>query len=447
MRIIVLSEYSSISLSTIRSHLEPHERSSFFIRPELVSSGFIRIDKRTDSEGGLEDCIFSVGKIGLLPLCDKVALWIEPRVPVNNLDYLVKRFGGIVPDGFSRIRGYAASRNHSDEMFRMIGTAFIDEVKTIRAMGLMRSYAEAKNPNGRTSGRIDFANTMRRYHSRGIKYAAISFSFNKTPQNNANVGIQFALQYLVATLPKNDKLRNEAWKELDYFSKATGIRNISSKPSYSIAKSEIPSSRAAYLPALALAESIVSGVDVDIESNAGSIASINLLVDMSDMFERYIRSIISEAELAATFEVLDGNRLKPSIPLFEDKFLDLPSQVKNRTNRATKAGGNNEVKPDILVRKGGGDRLVVDVKYKPISGNYSAKRTDIEQVITYSERLGLRFAVTIHPCMSNQPSGLYYSGTIGDIDLFCYLFDLASEDIANEESSLIDAIETLSMNQ
>lgn len=447
MQIIALPEYSSISLSEIRGHLEPHERSSFFIRPELISSGFIRIDKRANSKGGLEDCIFSVGKIGLLPLCDKVALWIEPRVPVDNLDYLVKRFGGIVPDGFSRIRSYAASRNHSDEMFKMIGAAFIDEVKAIRTMGLLRSYAETQNSNGQTSGRIDFANTMRRYHSRGIEYAAISFSFKKTPQNNANLGIQFALQYLVATLPKNDKLRNEAWKELDYLSKATGIRNISSKPSYSIAKNEIPSSRAAYLPALALAESIVSGVDVNIESNAGSIASINLLVDMSDMFERYIRSVISEAGLATTLEVLDGNRLKPSIPLFEDKYLDLPNSVKNRTNRATKTGGNNEVKPDILIREGGDNRLAVDVKYKPISGNYSAKRADIEQVITYSERLRLKFAVTIHPCMSNQSSGLYYSGTIGDIDLFCYLFDLASEDMANEESLLIDAIAALSMNQ
>lgn len=447
MQIISLPEYSSIPLSEIRNQISRSRKPDFYLRSELISSGFLRVEKRPNNGGALEDHIFSAGKIGLIPLCDEVALWVESRVPINNLDYMVKHFGGVIPDDYSFIRQYLPSPNHSDEMFETIGDAFVSKATAIRLSGLLRSYSDTQNPQGQTSGRIDFAKTMRTYQSRGVDYAAVSFSFRKSPLNEANIGIQFALQYLASALPMESTLRNRALRELEYYSKTTGIRHVARKPCYAIAKKDIPTSRALYFPALTLAESIVSGVDLNMESSSGPLDSINLLVDMSETFERYIRSVLSGLEHEDGFSVIDGNKMNPSIYLFEDRIEYLPNNVKNTVLQPSKSGGNNELKPDILIRINGENRLVTDVKYKPIFGNYSAKRSDIEQVVTYATRMSLRYAVTVHPCRCEQKSGIYYSGSIGCVDLFCYLFDLASDDMDREEQMLISSLQTLAMNQ
>lgn len=144
------------------------------------------------------------------------------------------------------------------------------------------------------------------------------------------------------------------------------------------------------------------------------------------------------------WRALDGNKLEPKIALYEQRKLLEPYGGLIEDVSSSNLG--NDMDPDILFELKRGGYMIADVKYKPISGSFSATRQDAEQVVTYAARIGSKHALTIHPCNEGQQSGLYYAGSIGPVDVFCYLFDLASADMASEEKRLVQAIDLLAMN-
>lgn len=442
MAIVKVLEFEPISISQLASCVDADSLQPFLIRPELISSGFIRVEKRAEG-GTTEDCIAVNGKVGLIPINDSVSLWVEPRVPVANLDYIAKKYGGIIPESFSSVRSYMQSLNSSEDVLETIGYSFVSLVSDIRQSGYWKDYKRRQNNPNSISGRIDFANTLRKYQSRGIEYRAITFGFERTPEVEANLCLQCALEHLVSNSSLTEELRAKAYYELGHYKRLIGTRSTLDVPNFDYAKRSIPRSRPTYASALPLAQSIVANANIDLTSIDGTMETTNLLINMSTMFENYMRNVIQEVESAEGWRVMDGNNLPTPINLFSKQFDQLPSPIKDMVRE--QRFSSSDIRPDILVYAPNGQRVVADVKYKPISGIVAAKRNDIQQVITFATCLSVKNVLTIHPCKENQQTGLYYSGTIGSINVFCFLFDLASDDVAVVEELLRESIIRLAM--
>lgn len=444
MAIVKVLEFEPVFFSQLTDCVNTAPSQPFPIRPELISSGFVRVEKKVNGSS-IEDCIVVNGRVGLIPINDSLSLWVEPRVPVANLDYIAKKNGGVIPDGFSSVRGYMQSLNSSEDVLEKIGYSFVQLVSGIRQSGFWKDYRRRQYDSSNITGRIDFAKTMRKYQSRGIEYCAISFGFERTPEVEANFCLQYALEHLAANNSLSEGLRAQAHSESSYCKRFFSTRSTTSMPDFDYARHSIPRSRPAYSSALPLAQSIVANANIDLTSIEGTMETSNLLINMSRLFENYMRNVIREIESAEGWRVMDGNDLPIPIKLFSKQFEQLPSAIRDAIVCEQPSPSSN-ICPDILVYAPNTQCLLADVKYKPVSGVVTAKRSDIAQMITYATRLSVKNVLTIHPCRKGQRTGLYYSGTIGTVNVFCFLFNLASEEIAEDERMLKDSILCLAMN-
>lgn len=445
MGIIRVREYGQVPYFKVLDMMETSDESriALSIEPGTLASKYIQFEKQRIEGGGYRDCIVPTHLIGLLPLNADVALWVEPKVPIGNLDYIVKKYGGIVPDSFKCLRGYMQSELDSEQLHGYIVQSFLNAVKEIRESGVLRQYVRLEDDSGTLSGSINFNRSVGKFFARGMGYRVSSRRFDKSSFIEPNICIKYALDYLAADKAINDRQLVDVFDLVSYFEFHAGIGNVTERPSFGIASMSIPQTKAAYLNAIVLAETLTAGKSIDLATESGDIAMSNVAIDMSDTFENYMRCILMEASCEG-WRALDGNKLEPKIALYEQR--KLLESYGGLIEDVSSSNLGNDMDPDILFELKRGGYMIADVKYKPISGSFSATRQDAEQVVTYAARIGSKHALTIHPCNEGQQSGLYYAGSIGPVDVFCYLFDLASADMASEEKHLVQAIDLLAMN-
>jgi 5-methylcytosine-specific restriction enzyme subunit McrC len=148
---------------------------------------------------------------------------------------------------------------------------------------------------------------------------------------------------------------------------------------------------------------------------------------MSKLFEGYLRNLLfAEAHRRNWPEqVLDGNSAGSSL-LFDEK----PSE------KAT---------PDIVVRDPNSERypLLIEIKNVPVKTFHSDRRS-IQQAVTYGVSYRCDHVVLAHPrTTGNSFCGLQIQGTIGDLTLYQYVYDLAADPIEDEEQRFSSAMERL----
>jgi 5-methylcytosine-specific restriction enzyme subunit McrC len=107
------------------------------IFPEVQSKGFFDIRLRGDQ------LFLSAGKfVGLIPLNEKVLIYVEPKIPVGNLLTLLSRTEGDLATLSILARRYGTSTVLPPSLLEIMAAAFLQDLAHVEIEGLHKDYFE-----------------------------------------------------------------------------------------------------------------------------------------------------------------------------------------------------------------------------------------------------------------------------------------------------------------
>ena len=143
----------------------------------------------------------------------------------------------------------------------------------------------------------------------------------------------------------------------------------------------------------------------------GSVSLDSLVIDVSKVFEAYVRRVLVDRASQRGWTIRDGN-LKPST-FFTD-------------------AGGYEVRPDIVIAAGAKPIALIDVKYKR-----APKESDRYEVLSFMDAVDVKIGGFVCPSIEGAKSR-YMGVTAGGKRMSCLRFDLASEDPEIEANRLFE---------
>lgn len=392
----------------------------------LLVDGQISLDKRIVEKGYLS---FSLSKgrvvfradkhVGLIPLNDAVAVRVRPRTEVGNLAHMIVKSGQApfaIPD-FSR--GYLPNFESGPDVERIYGSPMIVSAERVIAGGLMKSYVAVPNPPP-WRGRLMVSDTIKRHRARNVRYKG-EFEFNTLSYAGVeNMAMKLALRQVRRWLVANEKkspLIARADAALVALHAVPDFDGRLGPLVQDIARSasRLPSQYLYYRDALWTAYLILQGMLPDPKAE-GFVTLDSMVVDMSMVFEHYIRRVIVDRAASKGWRIVNGENI--IFPFFTD-------------------GGDWRVKPDLVVYEGNTIRAVLDAKYKP-----DLKESDRYEVLSFMDALGVQRGGFICPQKVDTPSR-YLGVTTGGKILSNLRFDLATTDLDAEADRLVDNIAKL----
>lgn len=390
---------------------------------EVIGSGYLKGHLSGDR------ITFTAGShIGLIPLNDRVAINVAPRVPVTQLTRILalSRHVPVMAPRLPR-RGYAEDTQRLNSLVDMLAEGLIAEVDLIAHRGLHHEYVQREDQTSFPRGRILMAGAASNA-ARGFHHRVTAAWFERAVDNAPNRLLKYAIWYLAyqyATTQRRAGQRRII-TQLNRLYHIFGGVTLDRSRLFLTAQdvldpTSLPTSRRYYGPAMYLALTIIQNRGVDLAASRGPVHLRSLLLNMEDAFEGYVRAVLQSRLTARGFVVLDGNLAAPAgaeKPLFDD-------------NDAHPA------RPDLVLHDAAGSPcLVGDVKYKPSGPG----RPDLNQVIAYAVSYGAEEALVVHPKGDSGTSGPYPIGKIGGIEVHGYILDL-SIDLEREEERFALAVE------
>lgn len=400
------------------------------IYPELLRTSVLRTYSRAGK------LFFQAGGwIGFIPINDRVALEIRPRVPIANLERILCLAGNISPIVLSghlhQFSGSAAGLPAS--LVDILAERLISLTEACWNEGLHSEYVcrekIGQNPRGRL---LPFATVQYRMRSHDL-LSIVSEQYERTHDTSPNQCIAAALDQLHA-IYSGVRDRAGARSLASRLGRAQQLLSAVTRTSerHFLANplvrdpTRLPASRPSYPAAVALAKIVLSGGGVDLRSAGGQLSLPPMMISMELAFESYLRNVLSRA--AEGLHVQDGN-LQPPIGASANLFHDAPAESSLKSTRST---------PDIVCSlfSATDRKLVIDVKYKP-----DTSRDDLNQVLGYA--LTFRSNIVLMACPRKtalSAAGLHLLGQVGGVRVYHYFVDLGSSDLEHEEQAFGDAI-------
>jgi 5-methylcytosine-specific restriction enzyme subunit McrC len=396
------------------------------IHPELVGSDLLRVYLK----GG--DLVFqATGWVGLLHVNPALAIEVRPRVPIANLERIIALSGSGEVKVFERFtKSFGASPQRLPSILDALATGLIDAVDALGRDGLHYEYARRTYVGSFPRGRIDPARTALHRLRVGQSPQSVHHAWERTRDVAPNQYLRAAVGKLLATyegVPNREGRRGfisrlrGAERVLEQARPMAASDIASQKADSLIART--PAFRQHYPAAIGVAELVLRDLGVELRSQSGRAKLPAILINMDDVFEGYVRTVLKE--MPARFEVLDGNTNPPG----GARMRHIANGSKVKATPAT---------PDVVIRLAEGDRcvLVADVKYKP-PPDFPA-RDDLNQAVTYAVAYRANKACIFYPQKgSASPTGVTPLGTIGDVSVFKYVVDLNSEDMVPAENQMV----------
>ena len=291
--------------------------------------------------------------IGLIPINDRVAIEIDSRVPIRNLERLI----GLVDNYVPKILEFDRVYEHSDQLPRSlidtITDALLNAIEALRDEGLYKSYSP-RTVVGAPSGRLFPFRSALAQRQRG-RPIAVSSRFERSIDNAVNGNIKAALVLLLALYAETrDKAGGR--KRTGRISRALGMFDgvSKSRPTsdadaiYVREPGRLPEIRPNLIQATTLSSLVLSNSGVQIRDPGAALTAPSVLIQMDDVFERYVRQFLRlRMATIGNFEVLDGNLLPPvggSGLLFAESL---------------STHGNSKATPDTLVNLNGNTRAII----------------------------------------------------------------------------------------
>ncbi len=373
--------------------------------------------------------------IGHIPINDRYVLAIDTRVPVSNIERVLSRSPFKAAETIRYNRAYLPTSIRAQSLFDVITDQLLNALDMIRQDGLIKRYRREKRISPSPAGRIEPLETY--YISRSSGRPTASYStFLRTEDTHENQIIRYALE----CLQSHYNMIQEAYKDIsrlsriNYFHtyfKHVSMPNMSSLAidSLVLTINKLPFHRDSYADVLRLAHLVISGQGISLRGEGGLAILPTIVVDMSEIFEGYVREVLATKLSQPHLSVLDGNKSAPigaAMPLFSPFFISCDPP------KAT---------PDIVINSIDKTELVIDAKYKPVKK--LPDRADINQIICYAQRYKTNKAMLLYPRSKPDDIPISLIGTIGDISVYKGLFNLSAIDLLSEEDIFTKAIERL----
>ena len=417
--------YSAIERSEtsipIKDILSPEGVPQFF--PEIKSRGYFDLDFRANK------LVLVAGKyIGLIPINERIAINVEPKVGVGNLVHIISKSRENLDSLNFFQRTYKEAASISPTIFDFFAVSLTIELQKIEKEGMYKKYISRTANTASPRGRINIGRTAALNWSKGTYYKACFDYFEFTANNHFNRMIKFTLWYCINHLltmgSKNLALIKSLSYFFDYFESIPldKNRNFLNPVIEEIHDQKIPILRIYYENICKICRSIIEDVGITLIEQGEDIKLLSFIINMEHVFERYLMFVLRENShsLGPDYLILDGNN--------EGKGYLLQDSTKY------------EIKPDIIVRNVTGTKLIIDAKYKNKPTEH-----DRFQILAHAISYGAKNAILIMP-YSGTTSGLMRQGRFGGesgVELYEYYIDLENVNLENEEMKYVTSMKDL----
>jgi len=348
--------------------------------------------------------------VGYIPVDEDLRLIVMPKIEnLEDLFYILER-AGMTPKVWMDYTVFA----ELDESERQDAPLFLIRVllrklRLLKRDGFYRKALPRYETRTAVKGKIELTNTVRQCLIRGKPYQVHCAYFDPTVDTVENRFIKYTIWRLIHSgLPRDLKRELRAfWRIFASIPFNPTERYYLTEIERVIRRRRLPSSRSYYIDILSLCFLIIENSTVIVK--AGEDVRLSAFaINMAKMFERYIRSVLSES-LYPDFRVLDGNRERK--PLFKDS--KRPS-----------------IPPDIMICSALKCLIVADTKYKDKD---LPNVDDWYQAIAYTLALDAPAGVLIYSASTPKPPQAF---RIGDRTMWVYYFPLQHP--KEQEAALID---------
>jgi len=377
----------------------------------LMESGELRIDERIASKGylaatmsGGQIALRTTRFVGTIPVTPNLAIKVTPRASIANLSYMLVR-SGIIPtaiSGFSR--GYLPRFVTAANVEKIYGRSLVDGTKSIAKRGFMKSYVKnANSPPWR--GRFMASETVKRHASKGVRYRHEFDHSTLSPTVIENISLKEALKQVRTWHLANDKknsiikeidvLLHDLWSVTDWHGRKADLvselgRKVRSVPP------QLAHYRDPLWSAFLILQSLLPEVSFD-----GYVKLDSLIIDVSAVFEAFIRRELSDRLWKQGYSVEDGNKRPGNF------FVD---------------GGGFTVHPDMIIRKDGTVVALIDAKYKT-----DPKEQDRYEVLSFMDAMNVSVGGFVCPA-NGVDTSRYLGSTATGKKMFGLRYDLAAQD-------------------
>jgi len=403
------------------------------VYPEVLERDYVSIRWKKG-----RPAFFAGGYVGVIPINQNLVLDVRPKVPLNNLERIIKLSNHAPYELFGLERSYAIHHETAAPIEDFLIDSFLERVGVIYDHGFLKTYSKQSSIGGIPKGRIDLASTIR-LQAKGSRSVAFSWSERhaNTPQN------RLIKQALLAALntksASKDKRRRASLaflvECLDQVSDCEP--DVLLEHPLLFTSDSLPDARQYYLPALVLARLILQGQGLGFSGREGEVLANSLLLDLDAAFEGYIRFVLQDLNTTTPYiRVFDGNIAGEK---GGKKELLLHTDLANQIARVVFAT------PDILIEKYSPPampkNIVLDMKYKDTK--LVADRNDLNQLIAYAASYSSKAGVFVFPARSESQRGLQCLGTVAGIPIYQYFINLGSANILEEEARLRDMVQEI----
>lgn len=372
--------------------------------------------------------------VGYIPLNDEYAIDVRPRVPIGNLERLVRLATGFKPVILTNyLRAFSLAEERPPALLDVIADHLLHTFERLWDAGLLSEYHQRERHGTSPVGRIKtFASALRTMRSG--RPQSISSSFHRTRDIGPNRTIRFALERLlrqVLAMPEpalHSKRRvslRRALAKLDAVSRPAA-RQITNEAIAGYIR-RLPFHHDHYADALILSQMVISEAGLSIRGKGELTVLPTVLIDMEKVFEDYMRQMLAREWAAQhSLDVRDGN-----------KDGDRGARMNMFVDRAPNQS-NSAVTPDIVVMVDAKPDLIIDAKYKPQKG--LPDRSDLNQVVTYGVRYGCSKVMLLYPNRKKEGAFCELLGSVGGIGVYSGRIDLDAADIETEEKLFAEAL-------
>ncbi|MFJ9633413.1 McrC family protein [Streptomyces sp. NPDC101175] len=432
-RVIPCTEQGQIDLS-LNELMD--DSGGLMINPEIRKKDFLTVTLR-----GGKLRLQSRGYIGLIPLNERVAIFVEPRVPVSNLTRMAE-ISGCDRLPLPVIRAYETGDVKEELLLDLYSAALIHHVERVVEEGLLREYLRVEEESSFPTGRI-LINQTTRLRARGMAHKVVSSHFLRSADNAANRCLKYVLwrlaqqsQNLVGPgIQRNREQLNRLYAAFEAVTLDQSMAFMDDE--FVTGRRDLPPLRAYYRDALDVARAALLQRKIFLDRSSRGVLLPSIVFDMNDLFEGYVRRVLEMHGAGAGWSeiVADGNKTAKRVLFTEHRSVG--SEMQKLDHAASFAT------PDIVILRENGQDVacVLDVKNKLVKRR--SDRDGEDQVIAYALRYATDRVVLVHPAQQNQQSGMYKVGDVGEVSLFQYRINLAAESPEVEERNFGNAVAKL----
>lgn len=394
------------------------------VYPQLHEKDLFKIEV---TQKGFRVC--ARGYLGLIPINDRIAIEVTPRVPLKNLEQMMLYNEQSTPIVLDLMEvSYRDDPLRSVSVTDLFASQLVELCSRIRDEGIFREYRPYAGTTSSPRGRIKPRETAIARARTNNPAVASWTAFDRTRDNAPNQVIRLALQMLRDQyVGMRDRAGARAIAsrlaraDMVFQHVALPGRSVLQEPLVRLTKL-IPEARRSTRVATELAKTIVQGRGIEIRSRDGTQELPTFLISMSYLFEDFVRGVLrAEFHARGQFSVLDGNH-GGEMGARRAFFSTIHSAAGDADRDAT---------PDIVISDMANTSLMVgDLKYKPYGG--SPKREDVDQVLAYSVVYGCKDALLIYPASKPSAAAFLEYGTVRDVAIHVLVLDLDSGNIMRE---------------